>query len=79
MDERDDEQREKDGATEKSEGAKTEDNPETGEGTGEGERGLGTQTGAVEGGNSDPMRGGNTSGGGVAAHGGPPNDETRDN
>ncbi len=77
--ERDDEQREKDGATEDAEGAKNEDNPETGEGTGEGERGLGTQTGATEGANSEPMRGRNPSGEGAAAHGGAPNEETRDN
>ncbi len=63
---------------EDAEGALTEDNPEPGEGPGEGDRGLGTQTGGAGGGESEPMRGSTHSGQGTAAHGGAPNEETRD-
>ena len=43
-----------------------------------GDRGLGTQTGGAGGGESEPMRGSTHSGQGTAAHGGAPNEETRD-
>ena len=45
-----DEKQESDGGEERSRGSKSADNPEIGEGTGEGTAGLGAQTGAVGGG-----------------------------
>jgi hypothetical protein len=78
-DQRDEERNEeKDGETSDAEGAKRDDIPDPGKGTGEGERGLGTQTGAAGGGKSDPMRGRNPTGEGAASRGGAPNEETRD-
>ncbi len=55
------------------EGGKRGDNPEPGEGTGEGDRGLGTQTDAAGGAESDVTRGNPQEGESAARHGGEPN------